>query len=61
MKKGLFHSCCFYFRTYCIDHTANNKQKQIPRGRRLIVENLLGQINSIKKIVEKKLASSNVI
>lgn len=45
------------FSKFLLYHTANNKQIQIPRSRRLLVENLLGQINTVKKKADKKLAS----
>lgn len=48
------------FSKFLLYHTTNNKQMQIARGRRLLVENLLGQINSIKKVAEKKVISNAV-
>lgn len=36
-------------------HTSNNKQKQISQNRLLLVENLLGQLNAVKKRAEQKI------
>merc|ERR1719296_163262 len=43
------------FSKFLLYHTTNNKQIQRARDRRVLVKNLLGQLNTIKKVAEQAL------
>jgi len=43
------------FSKFLLYHTTNNKQIQRPQDRRVLVQNLIGQLNSVRKIAEQKL------
>ena len=48
------------FSKFLLYHSANNKQKQIARNRKLRAETLLGQLNYVKKEAESTLEKYHV-